>query len=232
MKEAAGPTVHAVLLGPPGAGKGTQAHNLVERFGMLHVSSGDMLREHRAKGTELGKRAQTYMDAGKLVPDDVIISMVMARIREPDASKAWILDGFPRTVTQARALDQALLGGNAGSAGGGLTHVVHFEVPHDVLVRRLTGRRNCPQCGAIWHVDFRPTRTPGVCNVCGAKLVQRSDDRNEVVEKRLQEYLSQTEPLLGHYSSSGLLIRVDANQPPTAVFEDLVDKMRLRSRCA
>ena len=224
--------MHAVLLGAPGAGKGTQAHNLVERFGMLHVSSGDMLREHRSRGTELGKRAQGFMDAGKLVPDDVIISMVVARIRQPDADKAWILDGFPRTVIQARALEQALGTGGPAAAGGGLTHVVYLEVPHQILVQRLTGRRNCPQCGAIWHVDFQPTRTPGLCDVCGGKLVQRSDDRNEVVEKRLQEYLAQTEPLLGHYSASGLLVRVDANQPPAAVFEDLVDKMRLRSRCA
>ena len=208
----------AVFLGAPGAGKGTQAKRLVEEHRVLHVSSGDMLREHRAAGTELGQEAQRYMDDGQLVPDELIIAMVLDRISKPDAGSAWILDGFPRTLPQAQSLDQSL------TAESAVSHVVFFDVPHAILFRRLTGRRTCSNssCGAIWHTEFNPTRVEDVCDTCGSNLVQRPDDRSEVVETRLQEYKSLTEPLLDYYRSRELLIEVNADQAPDAVLGDVV----------
>jgi len=220
--------IRAVFLGAPGAGKGTQAKKMVERFGTLHVSSGDMLREHRQRGTELGRKAVTFMDAGELVPDDLIIEMVMDRLTGPEAGPAWILDGFPRTLAQARSLDESF---ERAAAGPGLSHVVYFEVPQEILVGRLTGRRSCSQCGAIWHVEFKPTRQEGVCDACGGELTQRSDDRAEVVQTRLEEYQRLTEPLLDYYRGRGVLVEVDANQAPDAVFEELIESLKIeRSR--
>jgi adenylate kinase len=212
----------AVFLGAPGAGKGTQAKMLSSAHGVLHVSSGDMLREHRRAGSELGRRAQEFMDRGELVPDDLIIEMVMARIAEPDAAEGWILDGFPRTLPQAQSLDRSLHAADSGP--GGLSHVVYFDVPHEILVRRLTGRRTCSNgaCGAIWHLEFSPPRADGKCAACGSDLVQRPDDRAEVVERRLAAYRSQTEPLLDYYASRQLLVRLHAAQSPEAVFAELV----------
>ncbi len=216
-----GGQIRAVFLGAPGAGKGTQAKQLVERSGVLHVSSGDMLREHRKNGTELGRQAQQFMDQGQLVPDALIIAMVLERIGQPDAKSAWILDGFPRTLTQAQSLDQGL------PREAALTHVAYFEVPHSILVRRLTGRRTCTNssCGAIWHVEFNPTSVADRCDRCGEPTSQRPDDRAEVVETRLEAYRSQTEPLLDYYRSRGVLIVINADQAPGAVLDDLVDKL-------
>lgn len=221
----AGVDIRAVFLGAPGAGKGTQAKHMAERFGTLHVSSGDMLREHRERGTELGQKAVAYMDAGQLVPDDLIIEMVMDRLASSDAGPAWILDGFPRTLAQAKSLDESFE--RATPAGPGLSHVVYFDVPQEILVGRLTGRRSCAQCGAIWHVEFKPTRQAGVCDACGGELMQRSDDRAEVVQKRLTEYHRQTEPLLGYYRERGMLVEIDANQAPDAVFEELIGSLQV-----
>ncbi|MEM7198770.1 MAG: adenylate kinase [Planctomycetota bacterium] len=216
--------MRAVFLGAPGAGKGTQAKMLADRGESLHISSGDMLREHRNRGTALGERAQGFMDQGQLVPDELIIAMILERIGQPDAGDAWILDGFPRTLPQAQALDQSLPA-DASAASVGLTHVAYFEVPQEILVRRLTGRRNCAQCGAIWHVEFKPTKQDGVCDACGGELTQRADDREDVVVQRLEAYRSQTEPLLDYYRSRGLLIDVNADQAPEAVFGELTNKL-------
>lgn len=210
----------AVFLGAPGAGKGTQAKKVAEAAVLAHVSTGDMLRHEVAVGSPLGQRAKAFMDAGKLVPDDVIIGMVQARIQQPDAKSAWILDGFPRTLPQAEALDRSLTGANA------LTHVIYFAVPEAVLVGRLSGRRTCSKCGAIWHVEHQPTKRPGVCDTCGGELVQRSDDRAEAIGKRLEVYRSQTAPLLAYYRDRRVLREIDANRSPTVVFQELLKLMQ------
>ena len=218
--------IRAVFLGAPGAGKGTQAKMLAERQGVLHISSGDMLREQRNQGTPLGRRAQAFMDRGELVPDDLMIEIVLDRVGRADAAQSWILDGFPRTLPQAQSLDRSLQDARTGRAAA-VSHAIHFKVAPAVLVRRLTGRRNCsnPTCGAIWHVEFRPPKVAGVCDLCGGKLVQRSDDREDVVRQRLEAYRSQTEPLLDYYASRGILREVDAGQSPDVLFEELVRKL-------
>ena len=209
-----------VFLGAPGAGKGTQAKRVAAQAEIAHISTGDMLREEVKSGSELGAEAKTFMDAGKLVPDQLIIDMVKARIQQPDAQSAWILDGFPRTLPQAEALDQNLSGDNA------LTHVVSFAVPEDVLMGRLTGRRTCSQCGAIWHIEHKPTSQDGVCDNCGGELTQRSDDREEAIGKRLEVYRTQTAPLLAYYGDRGVLREIDANRSPDVVFQELLTQMQ------
>ena len=214
----------SVFLGPPGAGKGTQAKMVAEAAAVAHISTGDMLRQEVAAGTTLGKQAKTFMDAGKLVPDDVIIGMVQKRIEQRDARgnvpSAWILDGFPRTLPQAEALDRSLSGANA------LTHVIYFAVPEAALIGRLSGRRTCGKCGAIWHEQTQPTKRPGVCDKCGGELIQRSDDRPEAVGKRLEVYRSQTSPLLAYYRDRNVLREIDANRPPAVVFQELLKLMQ------
>lgn len=206
--------LRAVFLGAPGAGKGTQAQQLAATGGALHVSTGDMLREHKAKGTPLGKQAQEFMDSGRLVPDSLIIAMVKERIAAPDAQSAWILDGFPRTLPQAEALDASL-------GARGLTHVVSFAIPQSELLARLSGRRTCGNCGAIWHVQFKPTTRDGICDKCGGRLVHRPDDHPDAVSKRLEVFRVQTEPLLVYYRQRGILVELDANRPPEQVFDAL-----------
>ncbi|MGE3172922.1 MAG: adenylate kinase [Planctomycetota bacterium] len=218
-------TLHAraVFLGGPGAGKGTQAKRLCAAGGAAHISTGDMLRGHVSKGTELGRQAKALMDQGKLVPDDLIVAMVEDRITWPDAKAAWILDGFPRTLPQAEALDR-LLGTDADRR---ITHVVYFRLDDAVLKARLVGRRNCTQCGAIWHVDSNPTRKPGICDTCGGELVQRADDRPEAIDKRLQEFHALTaEPLRQYYKSKDMLREIDADRSPAAIYEELVQLMQ------
>jgi adenylate kinase len=210
----------AVFLGAPGAGKGTQAKKVAETAAVAHLSTGDMLRQEVAAKTPLGLQAKTFMDAGKLVPDDVIISMVQARIRLPDAKDAWILDGFPRTLPQAEALDKSLSGAAA------LSHVIYFAVPETVLVGRLAGRRTCSKCGAIWHLENRPTKKAGVCDQCGGELVQRSDDRPEAIGKRIEVYRSQTAPLLAYYRDRRVLREIDASRSPDLVFQELLKLMQ------
>ena len=213
-----------VFLGPPGAGKGTQAKMVAEAASIPHISTGDMLRAETAAGTALGKQAKTFMDKGLLVPDDVIIGMVQTRIRQPDArsnhTSAWILDGFPRTLPQAEALDRSLSGANA------LTHVISFVVPETALISRLSGRRTCGKCGAIWHVQTQPTKREGVCDTCGGELTQRSDDRPEAVTKRLEVYRKQTSPLLAYYGDHKILREIDANRSPAVVFQELLKLMQ------
>ncbi len=208
-----------VFLGAPGAGKGTQAKKVSETASLAHISTGDMLRQEVASGSALGETARSFMDGGKLVPDDVIIGMVQARIQLPDAKSAWILDGFPRTLMQAEALDRSL-----GSSA--LTHVVYFAVPEDVLIGRLAGRRSCSKCGAIWHVEHQPTKSKGICDHCSGKLVQRSDDSPEAVVERLKVYRSQTSPLLAYYRDRKVLRELDANRAPAVVFTELLKLMQ------
>jgi adenylate kinase len=206
-----------VFLGAPGAGKGTQAKMLCQDHDILHISTGDMLREQVAAGTDLGQQAKTFMDAGDLVPDDVIIGMVSHRISRPDAANAWILDGFPRTLPQAESLDAALL-----QSGQELSHIFFFQVPQDTLVERLTARSTCSSCGEIWNSQTKPPSQDGICDKCGGALTQRSDDRPDAVVARQEVYRSLTEPVLGYYRTKGLLTELDANRAPDNVLADLV----------
>jgi adenylate kinase len=179
-----------ILLGLPGAGKGTQAKVLAERRGLLHISTGDMFRQAAAEGTELGQRAQEYMSRGELVPDEVTIGMLLERIAKPDAGVGFMLDGFPRTIPQAEALDAAL-----AERGGGIDAVLYIQVPEDLLMARLTGRWSCPNCGAIYHELTSPPKQPRVCDRCGAALTQRDDDRPDTVRARLDTNREWTEAL-------------------------------------
>jgi adenylate kinase len=197
--------VRVILLGPPGAGKGTQAGNIAETYDIPHISTGDILRANVREGTELGLEAKRFMDAGDLVPDDVIIGMVGARLAQPDAAKGFLFDGFPRTVPQAQALEQLLQ-----EREQPLDVVLRLAVDEDEVVSRLTGRRTCTACGAVFHVAHQPPATEGVCDACGGELVQRDDDREDVVRNRLEVYRRSTEPLEEFYWNRGLLRDVEA----------------------
>lgn len=193
-----------VILGPPGSGKGTQASRLGELWGVPHISSGDLLRAHVREGTELGQRARPYMERGELVPDELILDMMQERLSAPDAERGYLLDGFPRTLAQAEALE-----GRLEALGQRLEAAIYLRVPEAELLRRLSGRRTCPRCDAIYHVDTMPPKREGICDRCGAELIQREDERPEVVRKRLAVYAKQTRPLLDHYRERGLLHEVD-----------------------
>jgi adenylate kinase len=198
-----------IFLGPPGAGKGTQAAVVRERFGVAHISTGDILREEVRRGSDLGLTARSYMDAGKLVPDEVIIGMMGERLQAPDCSGGFLLDGFPRTVPQAEALEALLL-----RLGLPLDAVVLFEIDDEDVVRRLAGRRVCSSCGAIYNAHFRPPKVEGICDACGGPVVQRDDDREETVRGRLSVYHGQTAPLIDYYRTAGLLRPFDATAAP------------------
>ena len=209
---------YILLVGPPGAGKGTQAKRLCQALGLLHVSSGDLFREHLKNQTELGKLAQSHIDRGELVPDDVTIAMVRERLQQEDAAAGAILDGFPRTLAQAKALDGLL-----EELGGGVDAVVNIQVSMTALVRRLTGRWMCRQAGHIYHQEFNPPRKPGVCDIDGSELYRRSDDTEQTVAKRFQVYLEQTAPLIKHYRSKGVVIDVNGEQKIGAVTAAVLD---------
>ncbi len=193
-----------ILLGPPGAGKGTQATRMVEKYGIPQISTGDILRAALREGTELGKKAKTFMDAGKLVPDSVVIGIIEERLQAADCQKGYILDGFPRTVAQADALQ-----GVVARGGKALDHVISIEVPSEELVGRLSGRRTCKSCSAMYHVKFGPPKKDGVCDKCGGVLYQRDDDQEETIRSRLRVYAEQTEPLIAYYKKAGLLRPID-----------------------
>lgn len=202
-----------ILLGPPGAGKGTQAQRLAERLGIPQVSTGDILRAAVAAGTPLGREAKATMDRGALVPDGVVIGIIRERLKAPDCARGYILDGFPRTVAQAEALDETL-----GGMGTPLTAVLSLTVDPEELVRRLAGRRSCGSCGAAYHLETAPPRSPGRCDRCGGELFQREDDREETIRKRLAVYRDQTAPLVEYYRGRGLLKEVDGRGEIADVF--------------
>jgi adenylate kinase len=208
--------MNIVLLGAAGAGKGTQAAKLVEAFGLTHISTGDIFRKNVAEGTELGNEAKRYMDEGKLVPDSVVIAMVKDRLAQPDCEAGFMLDGFPRTLPQAEALDAAL-----ASMGLKLDAVVSIEVPRDVLMGRLTARRQCRSCGHIYNVMGAMPAVDGVCDTCGGEVYQRDDDTVEAATKRLNDYDAITSQLVPFYSGQGLLCVIDGDRPVDAVFADI-----------
>lgn len=205
--------LNLILLGPPGAGKGTQAERLREDFSLPHISTGDMLRAEVAQGSDLGNQAKRYMDAGDLVPDEVIIGMIIKRVEGSDSADGFLLDGFPRNEQQADALAQALTG-----LARRLSAALLIEVGDDELVRRLAGRRVCVKNPShIYHVEFDPPKHEGVCDQDGSRLIQRDDDKEETIRRRLQVYHSQTEPLIDHYDRAGLLRRFDGTREPDEV---------------
>ncbi|RMF24315.1 MAG: adenylate kinase [Deltaproteobacteria bacterium] len=205
--------MRVVLLGAPGTGKGTQGARLREAHAIPHVSTGDLLREAVEQGTELGRKAKSYMDEGKLVPDDLVLGLVRERLDRADCRGGFLLDGFPRTVAQAEALEKLL-----AERGEHLDHVVSLAVAEDEIVARLSGRRVCPDCGRLYHIRFSPPARDGHCDDCGASLVVRDDDREETIRKRLEVYARETAPLLDFYAGRGLLVEVDGNEEPDEVW--------------
>jgi adenylate kinase len=208
---------NVILLGGPGAGKGTQAERIVVDYQLPHVSTGEMLRAAVAKGTEMGLEAQTFMESGRLVPDEVVIGVVRDRLAEPDAAEGFLLDGFPRTVPQAEALDAMLQ-----EAGREITHVVLIDVPAEELVKRIAGRRSCSTCGKIYNVTFDPPQVDDVCDVDGGQLTQRADDNEETVRNRIVIYEEQTAPLIGYYTDKGVLQSAfGGGKAPNEVYEQV-----------
>ena len=214
-----------VLLGAPGAGKGTQCKHVVARYGLLHLSSGDILRQQRAEDTELGRKAQKYMDSGALVPDQIMVEMMADAIRNaPDAG--FILDGFPRTINQAVQLDKSL-----ACSGQKIDAVLNLEIDDEVVVRRMTGRRSCPQCGAVYHVENLKPKVEGICDNDGTTLVQRSDDSAEVVANRLKTYHLQTEPVVDYYKkNSSTVYDIDANKDADEVSASVFEKLEVLAK--
>jgi|Deesub1362A_J573_1020465.scaffolds.fasta_scaffold09372_2 adenylate kinase len=214
--------MNLVFLGPPGAGKGTQAKKLSEKFKWPHISTGDILREAVSKGTDLGRKAKEYMERGELVPDEVVIGIIRDRLKLGDAQNGFILDGFPRTVNQAQSLDEVLK-----KEGNSLDLVLYFEVSEEEVVKRLTGRRTCSNCGAIFHLIYNPPKNSDFCDLCQGKLVQREDDREETVKNRLKVYLSQTVPLIDYYREKGVLREIDAGKSEDEVYQEIKKVLEL-----
>jgi adenylate kinase len=210
-----------VLVGPPGAGKGTQAQFISAHMGIPKISTGDIFRANVSQGTELGQEAKKFMDAGDLVPDEITIGMVVSRLEEDDARKGFLLDGFPRNVPQAKTFNDLLLSG-----GTPLDVVLELVVDDDEVVRRLSGRRTCRNCGHIWHLDFDPPSANGVCDICGGELFQRDDDKPETIRHRLEVYYEQTAPLVGYYAEAGVLVGIDAMGPVDDVTERALAALR------
>lgn len=210
-----------VLVGPPGAGKGTQAEFIAAHLSVPKISTGDIFRANVTQGTPLGVEAKRYMDAGKLVPDDVTINMVRDRLAEPDAGEGFLLDGFPRTTPQAAELDKLL-----ADLGTMLDLVLELVVDDDEVIRRLSGRRTCRGCGKIWHVEFDATTRDGICDRCGAELFQRDDDKPETIAARLREYAEKTAPLVDYYGAQGKLVGIDATGPVEDVTVRAIDALR------
>lgn len=207
-----------IMLGAPGAGKGTQAKKIAEKYGIPHISTGDIFRANIKGGTELGMKAKTFMDQGMLVPDEITIGMLMDRINEADCAGGYVLDGFPRTIPQAESLTAALK-----ERGEAIDYAVNVDVPDENIISRMSGRRACLNCGATYHVVFNPPKAEGVCDTCGNPLVLRDDDKPETVKNRLSVYHDQTQPLIDYYKAAGALREVDGTQDMGKVFTDIVE---------
>jgi adenylate kinase len=207
-----------VLLGPPGAGKGTQARRLADRYGLPIVATGDLFRDQAARGTELGMQAKAFMDRGELVPDDIVTDMVMTRLDEPDADEGFILDGYPRTVPQAQALEVAL-----AAEGRPLSAVLNFKIGDEMAVKRLTGRLVCPSCKRPYNLNFKPPRVEGICDVCGHELQLRADDDEATIRRRLDVYREQTAPLVLYFWERGILVEIDAEAPEEVVADRTIE---------
>ena len=206
-----------IMLGAPGAGKGTQAKMIAEKYNIPHISTGDIFRANIKNGTELGKKAKSYMDKGQLVPDELTLDLIMDRFKEDDCKNGYVLDGFPRTIPQAEALDAALK-----ANGEKVDFAIDVDVPDEYIVKRMGGRRACVKCGATYHVVFAAPKTEGVCDTCGEDLVLRDDDKPETVQKRLNVYHEQTQPLIDYYTGQGVLKTVDGTKNLDEVFGDIV----------
>ena len=206
-----------ILLGPPGAGKGTQAAGIVEKYNIPHISTGDIFRKNIKEGTELGNKAKSYMDQGLLVPDELTVGLVKDRLLQEDCKNGFLLDGFPRNTFQAEALDKFL-----DEINSPLNNVINIEVDKNLLVARAVGRRICKQCSATFHVEFNPPKVAGICDVCGGELYQRADDNEETVSKRIQVYLDETKPLIDYYSNKGIISTIEGEQSIEKVFEDII----------
>lgn len=202
-----------IMLGAPGAGKGTQAKKIAEKYAIPHISTGDIFRANIKNNTELGKKAKTYMDQGLLVPDELVVDLVVDRLGQKDAKEGYVLDGFPRTIPQAEALDAAL-----SERGEKIDYAIDVEVPDSAIIERMSGRRSCSQCGASYHVAFNPPKTEGVCDACGGTLILRDDDKKETVEKRLSVYHEQTKPLIDYYTGQNIIKEVDGTMSMEEVF--------------
>lgn len=212
--------MNIIVMGPPGAGKGTQADLIKANYPIPHISTGDMFREAVSNGTDLGKEAQKYMDAGQLVPDQVTIGIVKERLAQSDCAPGFLLDGFPRTTVQAQALDQVL-----AEMGKKLEAAINIHVPESILMERMTGRISCKECKTVYHLAFNPPHKEGICDKCGGELVQRSDDLGDTVKKRLQVYAEQTDPLIEYYRQQSILHNIDGDRSTQAVFADIKQLM-------
>lgn len=209
-----------ILLGPPGAGKGTQAANIVDKYHVPHISTGDIFRKNIKEGTALGREAKAFMDRGELVPDTLVIEIVADRLREEDCIAGFLLDGFPRTVAQAEALDKVLEEMNCS-----LDHVVNIQVDPNLLVARAVGRRICKDCGATYHIEFNPSQENGICDKCSGELYQRSDDNEETVTNRVRVYVEETSPLVSYYTEKGIILNLNGEKAIDEVFEDICNAL-------
>ena len=207
-----------IMLGAPGAGKGTQAKKIAQKYGIPHISTGDIFRANIKNGTELGKKAKTYMDQGLLVPDELTGYLVIDRVNQEDCKDGYILDGFPRTIPQAESLDAAL-----AKMGQKVDYAINVEVPDENIINRMSGRRACVGCGATYHIKYNPPKTEGICDACGEKLILRDDDKPETVQKRLGVYHDQTQPLIDYYGKAGVLKEVDGTVDMEEVFQAIVN---------
>ena len=207
-----------IMLGAPGAGKGTQAKMIAAKYGVPHISTGDIFRANIKNNTELGQKAKTYMDKGELVPDSLVVDLIMDRFKEADCANGYVLDGFPRTIPQAEALDNALK-----ANGEKVDFAINVEVPDENIINRMSGRRACVGCGATYHIKYNPTKVEGVCDACGEKLILRDDDKPETVKNRLSVYHEQTQPLIDYYNKAGVLAEVDGTKDMEDVFKDIVN---------
>jgi len=213
--------MRAILLGPPGAGKGTQADTIVKEFSIPHISTGDIFRKNIKEGTVLGKKAKEYMDQGLLVPDELTVELVKDRLLDEDCKNGFLLDGFPRTIFQADALEKALTSMNQH-----LDYVINIEVKKELLVERAVGRRVCKDCGQTYHMIFNKPKKEGICDNCGSELLQRKDDTEETVSKRINVYQEQTEPLIDYYTKKNIIVNVDGEKPIAEVGKNIVAKLR------